>query len=196
MIIGLTGSSGSGKSTVAEMFRQSGCHIVDCDKISREIDRLPEYKAEIMNLFGNEVFDKDGNIARRKLSKIAFSDKENLIAISKISHPLIKKQVYSEIEEYKKSMNVVIDAPLLFESGLDRDCDITVGVIAENGTRISRIIERDHVDELNASRRALSQKNNDFYKENCILIIENNGTRNELEKEFIRIAGKIGLEIK
>ena len=132
MIIGLTGSSGSGKSTVAAMFKRAGCHIVDCDAISKRIDKDARYKALVRENFGDGVFDENGEISRKKLGAIVFGNAELLKKLSAISHPVIIKRVVRAVNRYRKTSNVVIDAPLLFESGLDAMCDTTVGVVADD----------------------------------------------------------------
>ena len=193
MKIGLTGSSGSGKSTVAAMFAALGCKVVDCDAISRAIDVLPEYKDAVREKFGDGVFDGGGNIDRRALGKAVFGSDELLSALTAISHPIIIARVIKEIEKYGDA-NVVIDAPLLFESGLDKICDVTVGVVANAKERARRVSLRDKITVKDAARRVSLQKSIDFYKKNCIFIIENNGTAEELEKRFASVAEKIGLE--
>lgn len=196
MKIGLTGSSGSGKSTVAAMFHAFGCHIVDCDRISRSIDALPEYKAAVRDNFGDGVFDGDGNISRRALGKIVFGNDSLLAKLTAISHPIIKARVTEEIVKYDENADIVIDAPLLFESGLDKICDTTVGVVAYADKRAHRVARRDKITVKDAARRVSLQKSIDFYKKNCIHIIENNGTTEELEKNFAAVAEKMGLRRK
>lgn len=195
MKIGLTGSSGSGKSTVAAMFLLRGCHIVDCDRISRSIDALPEYKAAVREKFGDGVFDDGGSIDRRALGKLVFENAGLLSELTAISHPIIISCVMEEIKKHGDE-NVVIDAPLLFESGLDKICDVTVGVIAEHGVRAHRVSRRDGISEEDAARRVSLQKSDDFYRNNCIFIIENDGTPEELRMCFDALAAKIGLERK
>jgi len=194
VIIGLTGSSGSGKSTVALMFKRAGCYIVDCDAISRSIDGDATYKSLVRENFEDEAFDERGEISRKKLGEIVFSNKESIKKLSAISHPIIIGKVMRSVEEYKSRANVVIDAPLLFESGLDAVCDTTVGVIADDDIRIERISRRDGLDEETAARRASFQQNTDFYKNNCIFIIENNGDERELEEKFAAVINQIGSE--
>lgn len=192
MIIGLTGSSGSGKSTVAAMFRAYECKIVDCDKLSREIDDLPEYKAAVRELLGDGAFDGDGNVDRRAIGKIVFGNDALLAKLTSISHPLIIARVVEDVKKFGNA-DVVIDAPLLFESGLDKICDTTVGVIAKAKERARRVSHRDGITMKDATRRVSLQESIDFYKKNCIFIIKNNGTTEELEKEFASVAAKIGL---
>ncbi|MBR6051088.1 MAG: dephospho-CoA kinase [Clostridia bacterium] len=190
MKIGLTGSSGSGKSTVAAMFLAMGYKIVDCDKISREIDSLPEYKAAVRKNFGNGAFDDNGGIDRRALGMIVFGNDALLAKLTEISHPIIIARVMEEIEKCGNA-DVVIDAPLLFESGLDKICDTTIGVVASAKLRARRVSRRDGITVKDAARRVSFQKSIDFYKMNCIHIIENNGTTEELEKKFAAVAEKM-----
>ena len=196
MKIGLTGSSGSGKSTVAAMFLAHGCHIVDCDEISRSIDALPEYKDAVREKFGDGVFDEGGNISRRASGKLVLGNDDLLAELTSISRPIIKARVAEEIGKYGEKENIVIDAPLLFESGLDKICDTTVGVIANAKERARRVSHRDGITVKDAARRVSLQKNADFYEKNCIFIIKNDGTLDELEKSFSVVAAKIGLERK
>lgn len=191
MKIGLTGSSGSGKSTVAAMFRAMGYKIVDCDEISRGIDALPEYKTAVRENFGDGAFDKCGDIDRRALGRIVFGNDALLAKLTAISHPIIIARVMEEIEKCGKA-DVVIDAPLLFESGLDKICDTTVGVVARAKKRARRVARRDIITVKEAARRVALQKSIDFYKKNCIHIIENNGTTEELKMNFAAVAEKIG----
>ena len=195
MIIGLTGSSGSGKSTVSKMFSKLGYYIVDCDAISRETDELPEYKDAVLELFGDGVFDKNGKIDRKALGKIVFSSPEMLKKLTDISHPAIKAEVMRRICD-NKDKNAVIDAPLLFESGLDAVCDVTVGVVADSDLRVRRVMMRDSLDEKTAKKRTSSQKDDGFYTSRCTYIIENNGELNCLEESFLAIAKKLGTETK
>ena len=180
MIIGLTGSSGSGKSTVARVFENAGYLIVDCDEISRNIDNDPYYKNAVRESFGDVVFDGQGRIDRRALGNVVFSDAKKLELLTGISHPIIKSEVFRRIDRAEKA---VIDAPLLFESGLDKECDITIGVISKGDIRANRVAARDNLDIKDAMIRTSMQKNDDFYRENCVYIIENNGSIDELEKK-------------
>ena len=100
--------------------------------------------------------------------------------LTNISHPIIIGKVLDII---KASGNYVIDAPLLFESGLDRECDTTIGVICGDEKRATRVAKRDGIDLRYAEMRTSSQKNVDFYREKCVYIIENDGSVADLEKK-------------
>ena len=191
MIIGLTGSSGSGKSTVAGMLEALGFFIIDCDALSKSIDSVDKYKALIEENFGREVFDGE-NISRKKLGKLVFSDKEKLSILTKISHPIIIELVISKIKE-NLGKDIIIDAPLLFESGLDSTCDTTIGIIADESLRSKRVMIRDSISEDYALARISSQQSSEFYRKNCAYIIENNGDIDSLANTLRNIIENIKL---
>ena len=191
MIIGLTGSSGSGKSTIAGMLKALGFFVIDCDALSKSIDGVEKYKVLVEENFGREVFDGE-NISRKKLGKLVFSDKEKLDILTKISHPIIIELVISKIKE-NLSKDIIIDAPLLFESGLDSMCDITIGIIADKALRSKRVMIRDGVSEDYALARISSQQSSEFYRKKCTLIIENNGDIDSLENTLRNIIENIKL---
>jgi len=189
MIIGLTGSSGSGKSTVAEMLKALGFFVVDCDAISKSIDGVEKYKVLVEKNFGREVFNGE-SISREKLGKLVFSDKDKLRTLTKISHPIIIELVISKIKE-NPGRDIIIDAPLLFESGLDSMCDTTIGIIADETLRSKRVMIRDGISEDYAYARISSQQSPGFYKTNCAFIIENNGDIGSLENTLRNIIENI-----
>jgi len=119
MIIGLTGSFGTGKSTVARLFKKYGAFIIDADAINHQIlkENKPVIK-KIVSLFGREILAKDGTIDRKKLSQKVFKNREDLSKLCEISHPIIIEEIKNKINEIKKDSLVVIDAPLLIEAGL------------------------------------------------------------------------------
>ena len=158
MIIGLTGPTGSGKSTVAKFFEGMDFAILDYDKISRDTTlKGSPCLSELSKEFGNEILDSEGNLQRKVLGKIVFSDSEKL-------ERLIKK--YS-------GKHMVLDAPLLFEAELDKKCDLIIGVIAPMNVRLTRICKRDSIDKSTAMARIRNQHDEDFFRENCDFIIEN-----------------------
>lgn len=191
MIIGLTGSSGSGKSTVAGMLEALGFFIIDCDALSKSIDSMEKYKLLVEENFGREVFDGE-NLSRKKLGKLVFSDKEKLHTLTKISHPIIIELVISKIQE-NLGRDIIIDAPLLFESGLDSMCDATIGIIADEALRSKRVMIRDSISEEYAFARISSQQSSEFYRKKCTFIIENNGDIDSLENALRNIIENIKL---
>jgi len=173
MIIGLTGPTGSGKSTVAQILKEMNFVIIDYDKISRDISKKGSpCVLELRREFGEEILGSDGNLQRKVLGKIVFSDAEKLETLNTITHKYILKESDNLISE-NSGKNIVLDAPLLFEAELDKKCDFVIGVVAPKDVRIERIMKRDSIDKAVANARVSSQKSEEFFRQNCDFIIEN-----------------------
>lgn len=179
MIIGLTGASGSGKSYAAAFFAEKGFFVIDFDKISREIcgNGEPCLK-ELTEHFGNDIIDSEGNLKRKVLGDIVFNNPENLSLLNSITHKYILKK--SEMLKRENSDKIIVyDAPLLFEAGLDKECDTIISIICDTGIKLERIISRDGISKETAMGRIKSQKDNKYYIENSDYHIENNSTPEE-----------------
>ena len=157
IVIGLTGATGAGKGCFGKTAREKyGFVHIDTDKTAREVVMPGEPCLEdIKAFFGNSVINDDGTLNRKKIGEIVFSDAEKLSFLNKITHHYITDRVNEIIEKARKNKEtaVVIDAPLLFESGENELCDLTVGVIAEKKIRKSRIMSRDGISEEMAEKR-------------------------------------------
>ena len=137
-VIGLTGIIGSGKSTVTGLLKDHGATTIDCDKTVHELySKNKKVRKEIKELFGVEAF-KGRQIDRGRIAEIVFSDKKLLKKLNALIHPLVEKNVLQELKKTKKGM-VVIDAPLLFEAGLDRFCDLLIFVRCGKTERLKRL---------------------------------------------------------
>lgn len=198
MIIGLTGESGAGKSTVARYLDVFGFYIIDCDGISRTLDTDKNYVAKIEAAFGRDTVFACGaskKINRKALAEKVFgknADKDALKTLNSISHPIIIGKVHDGIAYAKAcGKTAVIDAPLLFESGLDKICDVTVGVIAPESVRIERLCARDGIDASVAKKRFEAQKDDAFLRVNCTHIIVNDGNAEELSEKVRAFTQKI-----
>ncbi len=198
MIIGLTGESGAGKSTVAKFLEMSGFYIVDCDGISRTLDTDKEYVAQVEGAFGAEaVFFSGGGkrINRKALGNMLFGTDAASGSVEKlnaISHPIIISKVHAEIAHATEfGRSVIIDAPLLFESGLHKICDVTVGVIAPVEMRIARLCARDGISEDMARKRFEKQKDDAFLRANCTYIIANDSGSEALASRVLAITEKL-----
>ena len=147
IITGLTGESGSGKSTVSDILKEKGYVIIDADKIAREIMKPDSPVIEkIRQAFGEDIILPDGEINRRLLAARAFKDNESKCLLDSITHPEIVRLCKERAEEETaKGKNVIIDAPLLFTSGLWSICHRTVKVFAPEEIRLERILERDNI---------------------------------------------------
>lgn len=185
IIIGLTGQSGAGKTTVCETFEKNGFCIINADIVAREV---MSNGSECL-LKTAETFDgillSDGSLDRKKLADIVFSDKEKLKAYERIIYPYILSSINEKISFYKKvgCEYLLLDAPTLFESGADALCDKIISVISDKNTRLIRILKRDNITAEQAEKRLNSQKNDIYYREKSDYVIENNGSYDELQKE-------------
>lgn len=190
-IIGLCGGSGSGKGLVCSLFNEIGIKCIDTDKIYHEMITLDsECTLELISYFGEQISGNPG-INRQALRKIAFANDENLKKLNEITHKHILKSIRNDIEKIKREKStsgIIIDAPLLFESGFDKECDLTVAVIADNETRLERIILRDGISRENAMARISSQIPNDMLIFKCDYVIENNSDVAELKKNVYKLA--------
>ena len=175
-IIGLTGKTGSGKSCAAEFFRKKGACVADCDKIAHSVLEASEVKDKLRETFSNCIFDEKGNVIRKELAKIVFSDKEKLEMLNGIVHPVITEKVLGLISESEAELGV-IDGSELGVSGIDKKCDKIIVITADEAVRLKRITERDKIDEQSAQMRIRAQK--DYNGE--AVIVENNAGIDELE---------------
>ena len=174
MIIGLTGQTGAGKSTVCKVFDNFGFVTVDCDKLSREITNTDrELVRNLAEKFGNDILNEDGSLNRKALGNKAFSSKQNTELLNSLTHPAIIKKI-KEIIGANKNKTVVLDAPTLFESGAFRLCDKIISVIADENIRLDRIMKRDLISKQAALLRISAQGDDSFYTERSDAVIVNN----------------------
>lgn len=180
-IIGICGHSGSGKGYVCGKFLGYGIPSIDTDRVYSELiqpeDGVPSpCVSELVSAFGNSIVNSDYTLNRRALSAIVFGKgNENLELLNKTTHKYILAETIKRVESYKAdgARAVIIDAPVLFESGFNKLCDITVAVTAPLELSVNRIIERDSVTEDEARRRLSHQKDNDELRELCDFEIVN-----------------------
>ncbi len=179
-ILGLTGPTGAGKSTVAEELRRQGCTIIDCDQISREVTTVcTPCLDELRQEFGAEVFEKDGTLNRQQLAKKAFSSAEKTKRLNAITHPWICRRIGEEIQRYRQKESsgiLVLDAPLLLEAGADVFCNQILVVLAPAELRMQRIMQRDNLTESLARARMQAQPEDAFYQEHADICLD--GTLN------------------
>ncbi len=188
-IIGLTGGTGSGKSTVAKIMKEYGAAIIDCDEIAHE-NMEPGKCAYfgIVENFGDSILNADGTINRKALGNIVFNSSEKLELLNSITHPHIIESVKAEIHEYEDKKCVVVDAPLLFETGLNDLCDKVWIIYAfAYEKRMGRIMKRDNISSKDAVTRMANQENVLSFSKYADRIIENNGTLEELRECILEI---------
>lgn len=191
IIVGLTGQTGAGKSTVAAMLERFGYSIVDADKVARLVT---EKGSPVMKLltdaFGEDIVDEDGSLRRDLLAARAFSSPENTRKLNDITHPEICRLIMKKVEGrfFMGYEGVIVDAPQLFESGLASKCTLVLSVTAREDIRLRRIMERDGVSEAEARLRMQAQLPESFFREHSDIILENNGTPESLHEQVTQAA--------
>lgn len=186
IVLGLTGQTGAGKSTLCQYLQQKGCAVIDADQVARNVvEKGSACIADIVLEFGVEYLTMDGNLNRRKLAESVFTDKAKLKKLNDIMFPYIINMICEKIEQAKEADGgiILLDAPTLFESGCDKFCDRVVSVIASQDVRCHRIIERDGLSEEEAMHRITAQHNDAFYVERSWTVVQNNGDVSDLQQQ-------------
>lgn len=198
IIVGLTGTTGAGKSIVAEELKKYGYAVIDADAIARlATDKGSPLLDKLVTVYGIEILNEDGSLNRKHLAEIAFSSPEQTRLLNETTHPeivrLIKKKVQGAFFDGYEA--VIIDAPQLFESNLSYDCNFIVSVVAPKEERIKRIMERDSISLEEAEKRISIQKTDEFFKQNSDVYIENDGDLENLKKYVLYTARLIEVKI-
>ncbi len=193
MIIGITGSSGAGKSTVCEILENEyHIKVLNADKITKQLaQKGNRYLEDIVLLFGQEILQEDGELDRPKLASIIYYNNEKREKLNQCTFKHIHIALQEEIQKiYNKDRNAVIaiDAPLLFEAKLEDICDFVIAVIAKNKElQIERIIQRDGITREQASRRLQAQMSDEFYTSKSKYTIVNDGDIDDIQEHIKKI---------
>lgn len=182
--VGLTGSIGTGKSTVEEIFRKLGAYTIDADKIVHNLLEKPEIIEKIRQAFGDGVI-KDGKVDRKKLAQIVFSEYEKKKVLESILHPEVFKEIqrfFKEIEKKDPCAVVIADVPLMIETGSYKNYDVVVVVYAPKELQLKRLIQKGMSKE-EAFSRINAQMDIEEKKKYADIIIENTGTIEELKEK-------------
>lgn len=190
MIIGLTGSIASGKSTVSEMLKSSGYPIIDADLVARQVvEPGSDTLEQIEQAFGRDVIREDGTMDRPKVGEIIFNDPAKRKVLNDIIHPAIRQKMLRQRHEYMTEgyKTIIMDIPLLFESRLQHLVDkiLVVSVTEENQFR--RLVERNGFTEKEARARISSQLPMSVKEDGADAVIYNNGTLDETKWQLNRI---------
>lgn len=194
MLIGLTGKTGSGKSSAAKIFESLGAFVADCDKIAHQVLRDEKIKQKLCSLFSSDILDKKGEIDRKSLGSIVFSDKENLAKLNGVVHGAIVSKCVELCENSGKDI-CLMDGSELESSGADKLCRHIIVITADEETRLKRIMARDSIDRDSALRRIKAQT--DYSKE--AIIIDNCGSEEALSEKigflYNKFLGEINAQI-
>ncbi|RDW21594.1 dephospho-CoA kinase [Oceanobacillus chungangensis] len=190
LVIGLTGSIASGKSTVSLMFDDFKIPVIDADKVARDVvePSKPAYKG-IVAEFGEAILREDQTLDRKRLGSIIFSDDEKRLTLNSIVHPEVRKKMIAErdalIAEGERC--IVLDIPLLFESNLTALVDKTIVVYVDEHVQLQRLMERDGLEEQESKQRIASQFPVKEKAKLANAIINNNGSKQESYEQLEKI---------
>ena len=175
-IIGITGSSGSGKSTVTQILeKELKAKSINADEVVKQMQtQSSKYFEKIVELFGKEIIQENGSLNRKRLAQIIFQDKAQKEKLDKLTYTYAVKEIKKQVNNTQGDY-VIIDAPLLIESKLNEICNAVIAVISNKEEQITRICNRDNIEKDDAKLRIEAQKDNEFYKKNADYVVENNG---------------------
>ncbi len=188
-LIGLTGKTGSGKSTAAKTFTRLGAFVIDCDKIAHKALYDKGIIKKLLSVFPESIYE-NGEIQRDRLGKLVFADEEKLRLLNSIVHPWINSEILSLYENSSADI-VIIDGSELEASGIDEKCRHIIVMEAPEDVRLERIKKRDSISVYDAQKRINAQKG---YSKKSI-IITNDSTPYELEKKIEEVYKKISAEL-
>ncbi len=176
-IIGITGSSGSGKTTISKILSQrKDTKIIDVDQIAKNLTNSQTgYFLEIKQAFrDDDILLENGSLNRKKLAELIYHDDTKRQKLNGITFKHFVPAIMQEVNDLPDDIKmVIIDAPLLFEAGLEKYCDFTIAMQAPIELKINRICKRDHILEEVAKARLEIQQTNEFYRKNADCVIEN-----------------------
>ena len=190
MIIGITGGTGCGKTTLLNQIEKLGGLVLDCDAIYHQLLRTDkEMLTAIEDRFPGVV--EDGSLNRKKLGAIVFSDPQALLDLNAITHSAVKREVLRQLEA--KPALAAIDAIGLFEGGLAEICDVTVAVTAPVEQRIQRLMQRDGISESYARSRIEAQHEESWFRERCDHTLVNDGNIDAFATKCIAFLHTLGI---
>lgn len=183
MVVGLTGQTGAGKSTVSRMFVENGFRLIDADAIARLVVACGSHcLADLRECFSDVILKANGELDRQALAAIVFSDHHKLEMLNTIMYPYIVGEILRMIHHFSQQNHkmILLDAPTLFESRADDFCDLIVSVVADEEVRKKRIMQRDSIPEGAALQRMEMQLPESFFRSHSDTVLENNGSLQEL----------------
>ncbi len=194
VVVGLTGQTGAGKSTVSTIMRELSCAVINADSVAREVTAVgSESLKRLAEKFGCDIINIDGSCNRKLLAKRAFSSKENTSVLNAITHPIIIEHTKKIIADFKKKNAdiIIFDAPQLFESGAENLCDYIISVTAPQDIRLQRIMKRDSITREDALLRMNIQYDENYYISRSDFIIDGSLSIEKVESQTERIIYRI-----
>lgn len=181
-IFALTGPTGAGKSTVSECFRKLGVYVADCDIAAKAVmQKGSQCLDEVRKNFGDEIFEADGELNRKALADIVFSNNDKLKLLNSVTHKYITRYITEEIAAAESEI-AAIDGAVIIGSPVENMCRLTVVVTADKKIRIKRIMQRDKIDYISATERINAQMSSEEYESYADFTVKNNGDYVRLEE--------------
>lgn len=195
-VLGITGPSGAGKTTITNILRNNyKAYTIDADEVAKRLsnNNQTEYFLQMVNLFGNDVVKEDGNLDRKKVASMIYNNEEKRNSLNKLTFQYVVDEITNQIEEERKQNYdyIGIDVPLLYEAKMEKLCDCVIAVVAEDDEKIARICKRDNISPQLAKQRLEIQNNNEFFVKKANFVIYNDGSMERLENSLKEIIEKI-----
>ena len=184
LLIAITGSIGSGKSTFTKFLTEQGYIVLYADNISKDIlARDPDVKNQIISEFGNESF-VDGKINKDFLAEKVFSNQKKLEKINSILHPRVREKIHSLANENLKKKDVVfVEAALIFESKIEKMYDLVILIKADRKIRMQRVTSGNKISEKDFNNRDKNQLDDETKAKKADIVFTNNGSKDELRQK-------------
>jgi len=191
IVAGLTGGIATGKSTVAAIFEAAGARLIDADRIARDAVRkgAPAYHDAVAH-FGEAVLQDDGEIDRKRLAAVIFNDPAEQRSLERIVHPQVKQEITRRLDRIRRETPdalVIVDVPLLFESGLDRGLAAAIVVYVPEQIQLERLMARDALTEPDARARIRAQMPIEKKKSLATLVIDNSGSLERTRDQTLEV---------
>ena len=180
-LIGLTGGIATGKSTVSTLLRLSGYPVIDADQLVRQLQTAHSKGL----VFGSGILNADQTLNRQVLGSLVFSDQTKLAKLNMVMQPLIRDEIWRQVKNYQKQQipYVILDAPLLFEENYADECDLVVVVATDHQIQVQRLMKRNGYSQAEAEQRIDSQMPLAEKKRLADIVIDNNGSKEELKRQ-------------